>query len=363
MSDYEASAETLASDMATLDAKIAAQDGYTNDLKQSITRLDTLIGELKSASTGSGSGSSGSSGPSGSGSSSGGGASGSGQSSGSPSGQPSGSAPSGSGQTGSGGGSGGSSAAPSGGSSGQTGGTTGQPASAAQIAADQAAIDAAQAQVTAAKQSLAAATLKSPVAGKVAAVGLTAGSSSSGQTITIVGTGVQGVDVTVPLAEVSQVKAGQRVSITADGRPTVLHGTVESVGLLSSTSGSATTFPVAVELDPGSAQLYDGTGADIVITTATATNVITVPNSAIHTSANGTHTVTVVEGGKTSTVPVTLGVSGNDATQIKTGLKAGQQVVLADLGQPLPSSTSSSTGTTTFRPGGLGGAGGARTGG
>jgi multidrug efflux pump subunit AcrA (membrane-fusion protein) len=192
---------------------------------------------------------------------------------------------------------------------------------------------------------------------------VTAGESASGQTITIVGTGVQGVDITVPLAEVDQVKTGQHVTVSADGQTTVLHGTVESIGLLSTTSGSTTTFPVTVQLDAGSPHLYDGTGADVVVTTGTATNVLTVPNSAVHTAANGTHTVTVVQGGKTSTVLVTLGVAGDDVTQIKSGLKAGQQVVLADLGQPLPSSTSTSN-TGTFRPGqfgggGFGGAGGA----
>ncbi|MCU1655995.1 MAG: hypothetical protein JWO57_651, partial [Pseudonocardiales bacterium] len=365
MANYAAFADTLATDMATLDAKIAVQDGYTNDLQQSITKLDTLIGRLKSASTGSGGGSgapSGSPSPRPSGSAPSGAPSGG--SSGRPSGSvPSGSVPSGSGQSGSGG----SGSAPSGGSSGQGSTTTPQPASAAQIAADQAAIDAAKAQITAAEQNLTAATLKSPVAGKIAAIGLTAGNSSSGQTITIVGTGVQGVNVTVPLAEVGQVKAGQRVSVSADGLTAVLHGTVESVGLLSSTSGSTTTFPVAVQLDAGSPHLYDGTGAGVVITTGTATNVITVPNSAIHAGRNGTQTVTVVAGGTTSTVPVTLGVAGSDITQIKTGLKAGQQVVLADLGQALPSSTTSST-TGTFRPGQFpggggfgGGAGGGRT--
>jgi multidrug efflux pump subunit AcrA (membrane-fusion protein) len=179
---------------------------------------------------------------------------------------------------------------------------------------------------------------------------------------------VQGVDVTVPLAQVDQVKTGQRVSVSADGQTTVLHGTVESVGLLSSTSGSTTTFPVVVQLDAGSPELYDGTGAGVVITTGTAADVITVPNSAIHTGPNGTHTVTVMSGGGTSAVPVTLGIAGDDVTQIKGGLKAGQQVVLADLSQQLPSSTGSSA--TTFRPGqfgggggGAGGAGGARGGG
>jgi HlyD family secretion protein len=351
MTNYLASADVLAADMATLDAKIATDDGYTNDLQQAIANLDKLVGQLKSAS-----------------SSSGGGSAGPGQPSGAPSAPSGGSGQSSTGRSGSGqqsaGGSGSApSSAPTGGAAGQGGSgqttPTAQPASAARIAADQAAIDAAQAQVTAAEQNRAAATLKSPAAGKVAAVGLTAGSSATGQTVTIVGTGVQGVNVTVPLAQVDEVKPGQRVSVSADGRTAALHGTVESVGLLSTTSGSTTTFTVAVQLDAGSPQLYDGTGAGVVITTGTATNVITVPNSAIHVGPNGTHTVTAVQGSSTSTVPVTLGIVGDDVTQIKTGLKAGQQVVLADLGQPLPtSSTTSNVGT--FRPGQFGGAGGGR---
>jgi multidrug efflux pump subunit AcrA (membrane-fusion protein) len=330
MAGYEASAATLASDMAALDAKIGAEDGYTNDLQQAITNLDALISQLRSAATGTGTAGA----PTGS----------------TGSGQPSGAAspPSGSGEPSPGGTPTG--AVPSAGSSGQSGaGQTAQPASAAQIAADQKAIDAAEAQVTAAKQNLAAATLTSPAAGKIAAVGLTKGDSSSGQTITIVGTGVQGVSAAVPLAEVDLVKAGQRVTVSAAGHTTALHGTVGSVGLMSSTSGSTTTFPVAVELDAISPKLYDGTSADVVITTATASNVITVPNSAIHTGVNGTHTVTVVKGGATSTVPVTLGVAGNDITQIKSGLKVGQQVMLADLSQQLPSSTTSSS--SAFTPG------------
>jgi trimeric autotransporter adhesin len=209
-----------------------------------------------------------------------------------------------------------------------------------------------------AKQNLAAATLTSPVAGEVAAVGLTAGQPSSGQSITIIGTGVQGVDIAVPLAQIDQVKIGQQATISADGQTAELRGTVESVGLMSTTSGSTTTFPVTVELDANSPHLFDGTGAEAVITTGTATKVLTVPNSAIRTGPNGTHAVTVLQGGKTTIVPVTLGVAGPDVTEIKSGLKAGQQVVIADLSQPLPSSATSNTGT--FRPGQFGGGFGGR---
>jgi HlyD family secretion protein len=128
--------------------------------------------------------------------------------------------------------------------------------------------------------------------------------------------------------------------------------------MLSSTSGSRTTFPVTVQLGAGTPKVFDGSGADAVITTGSARNVVTVPNSAIHSTAGGQHSVTVVKGGKTTTVRVTLGVSGSDATQVKSGLQTGQQVVLADMSQPLPNSTNSTgTGTGTFRIPGVGGGG------
>ena len=55
----------------------------------------------------------------------------------------------------------------------------------------------------------------------------------------------------------------------------------------------------------------------------------------------------------------------HDATQIKDGLQAGQQIVLADLSQQLPSTTNGSTSGTFRLPGGgafpnFGGGGGSR---
>jgi multidrug efflux pump subunit AcrA (membrane-fusion protein) len=202
--------------------------------------------------------------------------------------------------------------------------------------------------VRTAEQNRAAATLRSPIAGRVAAVGLSAGATSSGRTITIVGTGVPKVSTTVPLAQVELVKVGQPVVVAADGVRAALTGHVSSIGMLSSTSGSTTTFPVTVQLDAGGPQLYDGAGADVRITTGTARNVVAVPNSAVHSSFGGTHTVTVITGGTTSTARVSLGVAGSDLTQVMSGLKAGDQVVLADYSQPIPASTNTNTGFARF---------------
>jgi multidrug efflux pump subunit AcrA (membrane-fusion protein) len=318
MANYETFAPTLSSDMTKLDGAITTQDGDLKSLDTAISQLDNLIRQLDSAANAtSASGGSGSTKPS--------------NTSTSPAAKPS-------------------------------IGTTASPASASQLAADQAAIDAAQAQLTAANQNLAAATLTSPIAGTIAAVELTVGTSSSGKSITILGPGTQDVITSVPLTEVGQVKPGQPAIITADGISQSLHGTVASIGLLSTSSGSNTTFPVTVTIDPGSPHLFDGSGADIIIDTATAANAITIPNSAIHTGRNSTHTVTVVKNAKSTTVPVTLGVEGTDITQVKTGLNAGEQVVIADPSQPLPSSANTATATTTTGFGGFGG-GAARSGG
>jgi hypothetical protein len=358
------SADTLAADTAVVDTKLAAQDGYLSTLDKAVSTLDHAVTQLGSSSGGTGSGTGGTgsgtggtaSGTGGTGSGTGGTGSGTGGA-----GKSGGSAPSaGSGAQSTGGGAAGG-ATPGGGGSGGAN-SSGQPASASQLAADQASIDSLTAQLAQAKQNLAAATLTSPSSGTVAAVGFAAGTSSSGASITIVGSGVEGVQTSVPLGQIDSVKIGQRVSLVADGQPAPLHGTVESIGLLSTTSRSRTTFPVTVRLDAASLALHDGSGADVIITTGAAADVTAVPTSAIHAGPGGTYTVTVVNGSKQSTVRVSIGLTGADLTQVTSGVKAGQKVVLADLSQPLPDSANSSTTVGRFGggqsgrfPGGAGG--------
>jgi hypothetical protein len=50
-------------------------------------------------------------------------------------------------------------------------------------------------------------------------------------------------------------------------------------------------------------------------------------------------TVTVLTKGKPVLTRITTGAVGTDRTEVKSGLTAGQQVVLADLSTPLPTSS------------------------
>ncbi len=198
--------------------------------------------------------------------------------------------------------------------------------------------------------------MTSPIAGTVATVGLTVGSSASGHTITILGTGNQVVTINVPLSEIDQVKTGQPATIAVDGRTDQLTGTVTKIGIKSTTSGSLTTFPVTITLADGSPTIHDGVGASVVVTTGTAANAVLVPNSAI-TTVGTRHTVIVVKNGKTQTTQVTVGLAGSASSQITKGLQVGDTVELADNGAALPSSATSAT-TTTGRFGGFTGGGG-----
>ena len=223
---------------------------------------------------------------------------------------------------------------------GATGTTT--PASAADLAADQAHVDAAQSDLDLARQNLEAGTLTSPIAGQVAAVALSSGqrvtAASQSATITVIGSGATLVSTTVPLSRIDDVAVGQAVQVRVDGETMPLDGTVSRIGVLSTTTGSATTYPVTVELTVHGARLYDGTEAVVTITTRTSTQVLTVPTSAVH-ALGDRHAVEVLDGGTPRTVLVGIGAMGPQRTQITSGMTAGTRVVLARVDEALPSNS------------------------
>jgi HlyD family secretion protein len=275
-------------------------------------------------------------------------------------------------------GSGGSGSSGSGSSSGRSGssGSSGQPASADQLAADQASVDSANAQLAEAQQSLAAATLVAPISGTVADVtlstGATVSANSSSADIVIVGPGTSEVTTAVSDSQVGTVKPGQAASVVPDGGSTPINGQVTSIGSLDSTtsSGSA-SYPVTISLGSTTQPLYAGSNAALSITLRSAAAAVAVPTSAVRT-AGAAGIVEELKNGTLTPVRVTVGVQGTTLTQIMSGVNPGDQVVLADLGEALPTSNTNTRGLTGggggFGGGGRGGTGGtggggARTGG
>ena len=224
------------------------------------------------------------------------------------------------------------------------GGATTQAPSAADLVSYQKAVDAATSKVAVAQQALDQATITTPIAGEVVAVDLSVGESVSDattQNVIVQGAGGLEATTTVGVDDVATVKVGQRATVTPDGSSKPIQGSVSAVGAAPISSGS-TDYRVTIALDDPSVSINNGSTGTVAIVTEQSDSGLAVPSSAISAAGNQ-HFVTVDDGGSTRRVSVQVGVVGREWTSITSGLTAGQDVVLADLGKALPSSATESS--------------------
>lgn len=225
----------------------------------------------------------------------------------------------------------------------------------AQLASDQATIDSDEASLTSMEQSLSAAVLTSPISGTVASVGITAGQTvaagSSTAVITVISANGYVSTTSLTTSQVQQVKVGDQAQLTVDGVRSALSGVVSAIDPVD-VSSSTYTYPVTIAVTSFPEGMAVGSTTRIRIDVQGADHALAVPTSAVHTTGTGASFVYVEQAGKMATQRVTVGVVGPVYTQIDSGLKRGQSVVLADPSQAVPAS---STNQTTRGPGaGLG---------
>ncbi len=233
-------------------------------------------------------------------------------------------------------------------------------ASTSQIDSDEASVTSAQTQLTTAQTSLADANLTSTIAGTVASVDLTVGqevtasgnssssgtsaggsnssastglggastssaSSSSSAQVVVISTDSYMVSTTVDDSQVGLVKTGDQAVITPSNSTTNVYGTVQSVGLVASTTSDVATFPVTIAVTGSPSGLYAGSTATISIIVKQINNAIQVPTAAISYSG-GNATVTAVVNGAHVSKAVTTGEVSDGYTQITKGLSSGEKV-------------------------------------
>lgn len=239
-------------------------------------------------------------------------------------------------------------------STGASGG--GSSVSSERLIALQKAVDVAVLEVLVAQQAVAQASIVSPIAGRVIAVNLAVGdevdAASATANVVIAGEGGYEATVSVGVDDLADLEVGQAATVRPDAGGQALDGEVVAIGV----AANAGSFPVTIGLRGDTSSLGNGSTASVGITTAAAEDVLAVPTSAI--TVNGdVATVEVPDGDATETVTVEIGAIGATWTEVISGLEEGQEVVLADLDEPLPGSatdTSEST-ATVGGPGGLGG--------
>ena len=182
--------------------------------------------------------------------------------------------------------------------------------------------------------------------------GSSSGSSSSSTSGFVVLTDVNLLDVKAGFAEAdaAKLKVGQAATVTFDALPgQTVNGTVLSIDVNQTLVSNVVTYYAHIGLTNPPADIKPGMTASVSVVLDKRENVVTLPTSAV-TARGNTATVTVRDSsGKDSSRSIALGLRGDNAVEIVSGLQAGETVV---------TKVTSTTGTGTSNFGGRGGGGG-----
>ncbi|HEX7309321.1 efflux RND transporter periplasmic adaptor subunit [Lentzea sp.] len=198
-----------------------------------------------------------------------------------------------------------------------------------------------------AEDTLAATTLTAPgdgtitsvtgsVGQKVASGGTSSNSSSSSTSSTTTTSGFVVVTdlknlvlkANVSESDVSKLKGDQAATVTVNAmQSTPVQAKVAQVDLTPTTANNVVQYGVTLTLTQPPAGLRPGQSASVEITVAGATGVLAVPAAAVQT-VNGASSVQVMENGAETRKTVEVGVRGDQYVEIKSGLSAGDEVVL-----------------------------------
>jgi multidrug efflux pump subunit AcrA (membrane-fusion protein) len=214
------------------------------------------------------------------------------------------------------------------------------------IQIDAAQVQIAQVNVNTLKHQVAGAVLVSPIDGVVSQVNIKAGQSVTGAgttyAIVIYTPGAYQIAGTVSDAQVNLVAAGQSVQVTPAGSTQALLGKVTAISPAATISSGVATFGVTAQLTDTSNSIKPGISATASIVVKQVVHVLTVPTSAVHTTATGS-TVQILVNGAPQSVAVQVGASDPLRTEILSGLQLNQVVVIAVVTSAVPSTGGAGT--------------------
>ncbi len=174
-----------------------------------------------------------------------------------------------------------------------------------------------------------AATLKAPIDGIVTEVNIAPGFDAPAGAAIVVASRTLTVTTDVVESDLVDVEVGQAATVTIDAIGATLDGIVTAISPTAGDGSSGVvSYPVTVTIAETPADARPGMSADIAITIASATNVVTVPSAALEGTTGDYAVMTLDAGGNPQRVPVEVGLLTNSTAEIKSGLEAGTPVVI-----------------------------------
>ena len=209
---------------------------------------------------------------------------------------------------------------------------------ASQLAVAEANVEAARGALDQVKKLLNDTVIRAPSTGLITSRSVQPGEkvSPDNRLLEIVNLDLMEMEASVPTNDIARVVVGQQVRLRIEGLPDAFSGRVTRIN--PATQPGSRSILVYVQIANPQHILRVGMFAEAQLSLLTKTNVLALPQSAIHKDSNGA-TVYVIDNGKLLKAPVTLGIEGRSGetplVEISGGLAFGAQVVRSDMGNLL----------------------------
>lgn len=200
-------------------------------------------------------------------------------------------------------------------------------------------VDRAEAALNSAKLNLAKATIVAPFNAVVADVTIAEGKELSGMTygnpaISLVDTSEIEMKGVIDEIDIAMVKPGQEADIILDALPDKeIKGKVTFISQIATVVAGVVGYDTTITLENPDEELRDGMSATAEIISERHDDVLLLPNRAIRGSLENP-VVVVITDGQTEERKVALGLSDGINSEVLSGLKEGERVVLPPVNQP-----------------------------
>ncbi len=181
--------------------------------------------------------------------------------------------------------------------------------------------------------------ITAPVPGEIASIAIAEGMLLGSQTTTtgtrttqkvasIVKEGKQLISVNISEIDVYKVKNNQKATVIFDSIPDkTFSGKVVAIDRIGSKTNNVVNYPAIIELDTNPDLILPNMAVSANIIIETKSDVLLIPSQALQTKDNQ-YFVKVLRNGKEEEVQVEIGLQSDTQTEILSGLKEGDEVVV-----------------------------------
>ncbi|WP_227018965.1 efflux RND transporter periplasmic adaptor subunit [Sinanaerobacter chloroacetimidivorans] len=169
----------------------------------------------------------------------------------------------------------------------------------------------------------------SPIDGYVTSINVSEGTIASQAVAAVTIANIDKLEIETSVSEnmINKVNLGDKVNVLVSSvSDTPLSGTITALSPAPATG--SLTYPMKVTLDSVSKDVKPGMFAEVIITSEKTENVLAIPSNAVLIKSGKTVVATIDKENKVVMKEVVVGVDNGDLAEIKSGIAAGETIVV-----------------------------------